>query len=104
MWQGWIDLIAGLWVLSCGFFNPLRTSVNMWIPGLVIFIFGLWAGKKGNSWQGFTNSLIGLWLFLSGLVFNLNVEWNFIVFGGLILLLSLWNVSANPNNSRIQSA
>ena len=41
MWQGWIDLILALWILSCGFLNRLQTADNMWIPGVIIFVLGL---------------------------------------------------------------
>ena len=104
MWQGWIDLIMGLWILSCGFSNHLELADNLWIPGLVVFVFGLWATMKGKSWQGFINSLAGLWLFLSGLFFSIVIGWNFIIFGVLITVLALWNVSAHPNNSSLQDA
>ncbi len=104
MWQGWVDLISGIWVLSCGFFNPLQAADNMWIPGIIVFIFGIWSAKKGKSWQGFVNSLAGLWLFLSGAFFGLNTGWNFIIFGAIITIIALWNVSVHPNNSALLRA
>lgn len=102
MWQGWIDLIMGLWVLSCGFVNRMQVNDNMWIPGVMVLFFGLWSAKRGNSWQGFINSLFGLWLFLSGVFFALNTGWNFIIFGTIITILALWNVSAHHDNSIFQ--
>ena len=97
MWQGWIDIVAGIWVLSCGFFNPLRLMDNMWIPGIIVAVLGAWTVIKAKSWQGLINSLIGFWLVLSGIAFSLNTEWNFVIFGSLIIIFTLWNVSANPN-------
>ena len=97
MWQGWIDLTSGLWVLSCGFSNHLKLADNLWIPGIIIIVFGIWAVKKVKSWQSIINSLAGLWLILSGSFFTLNAGWNFIIFGALITILSLWNVSVYPN-------
>lgn len=104
MWQDWVDLISALWVLSCGFSNHLKVADNLWIPGAIIFVFGLWAMRKWKSWQGFINSLAGLWLFLSGTFFTLNFGWNYIIFGTLITILSLWNVTVHPRSTALQSA
>jgi hypothetical protein len=102
MWQGWINVMTGLWVLSCGFFFDLRSFPNLWAPGAVILIFGLWAGKRGNSWQGFFNAIIGIWLILSGIAFNLNTTWNYIISGALISIIAIWNVSITPKSSTVQ--
>ena len=99
MWQGWVELISALWVLSCGFSNHLKLADNLWIPGVIIFAFGFWATGKAKSWQSFINSLAGLWLLISGAFFTLIVGWNFIIFGALITILSLWNVSVHPNRT-----
>ena len=101
MWQGWIDLAAGIWLIICGFIPLLRTPVSMLVGGAVVFIFGFWGASRNNSWQGTINGIIGAWLFLSAIWFNLVVTWNFFIFGAVIAILAIWNVTEHSEPSHI---
>ena len=88
MWQGWINLVLGVWLIISGLILSLQAPVNMIIVGILVAIFGLWVYKM---WQGVANGILGVWIFLSGLFFNLAVTVNFIIVGIVIGILGLWS-------------
>jgi hypothetical protein len=97
MWQGWINVFAGAWLILCGFIPALRSPVSMFAAGAVIFVDGILGTIENRSWQSGLNAAAGAWLFLSGIWFGLYVPWNFLVFGVFVLLLAGWNLSQHPN-------
>lgn len=101
MWQSWINLAIGLWLILCGFVPALQTPDSMIIPGILALIFGFWSTTRVSSWEGVINGIAGIWLFLSGLWFQFYLPWNFLVIGGIITVLSLWNLAEHPDPSHI---
>lgn len=101
MWQSWLNLVIGLWLILCGFTPSLQIPVYMIVPGALAFIFGFWTTIRVQNWEGNINGIMGVWLFLSGLLFNLNLSWNFTVAGGIITILSVWNLAEHPDPSHI---
>jgi len=91
MWQGWINLAAGAWLIVSAFVPAIRTPVSMFVAGIVIAVFGFWASIR--SWQSTVNGIIGIWRFISGIALGLAVTWNFFIAGAVIGLLAIWNVS-----------
>jgi len=87
MWQGWINLVIGVWLVISGIFATLQTPINMIIVGILAAIFGFWAYKM---WQGIVNGVLGIWVLLSGLAFNLVIPVNFIVVGIVMGALGVW--------------
>jgi len=87
MWQGWINLVLGVWLILSGFISPLQTPANLIIVGILAAICGFWGAK---NWKGRINGILGLWIFLSGSVFNLAFSWNFIISGILLSILGIW--------------
>ena len=101
MWQSWINLIDGIWLILCGFITALRTPASMIVGGAVAIVLGYWSAVSSKDWKRAVNGTIGIWLFLSGLWFNLDVRWNFLIFGVALLLISLWNISNHPTPTNI---
>jgi hypothetical protein len=87
MWQGWITLVLGMWLLFSLFISSLQTPLNLIIIGILAAVSGFWSSK---NWQGWVNGILGLWILLSGSVFNLAFSWNFIISGILLILLGFW--------------
>ena len=104
MWQGWIDLAVGIWLVVCAFVPGLQTPASMIVPGIAAFVFGFWGAARVNSWQGTVNGIIGIWLFLSGIAFNLFVLWNFFIAGALVGVLSIWNVARHSEPAQLHTA
>ena len=97
MWQSWFNVIAGIWMILCGFIPGLRTPVSMIVPGAVALVFGYWSAADKKEWKGALNGTIGVWLLLSSIWFGLYVPWNFLVFGVALTLIALWNISEHSN-------
>jgi len=88
MWQGWINLILGLWVLVSGLIGTLQGLISLIIYGVAIAILGFWGAKK---WQGIVMGIIGVWLVISGIFYStLGMPWNYIVFGLITAALGIW--------------
>lgn len=96
MWQGWFDLLAGIWLFFGAFTSGMRTPASMIAVGVVIAVFGFWGAGERKSWQGIINGLIGVWLLLSSIWFHLAVKWNFLYLGIIIILLAIWNIIQHP--------
>lgn len=97
MWQSWMNILAGIWLIICGFIPQLRTPASLIAAGAAVLVFGFWNTAQIKSWQGIINGLAGIWLFLSGLWFGIFFQWNFLIFGVLITLVAFWN-SAQHNH------
>ena len=97
MWQAWLNLAAGLWLILCGLVPSLQTPGAMIVPGIVVFILGFWTTARVKSWEGTINGIAGIWLFLSGVWFELWVPWNFLILGALITVLSIVNLIEHPS-------
>lgn len=93
MWQGWVDMIVGVWLILCGFVPGLQTSWSMLLAGFAVGVIGF----SARTWQGNLNGLSGIWLFLSAVWFGLVAPWNFFLFGAIITVLAVWNVSQHPH-------
>ncbi len=104
MWQAWLDLAVGIWLIVCGFVPIIRTPASMIVAGIVAFVFGFWGAARVNSWQGTINGIIGIWLFLSGVAFGLAVPWNFFIAGIVIGILAIWSLSEHTTPGEIHPA
>lgn len=103
MWQAWINVIMGAWLIIAGIIPVLRADVSMFIPGIIAIIFGFWGAGEAKSWQGTVNGIIGIWLALSGIFFSLALAWNFIIFGAVILCLAAWNAGEHPHPGQVHT-
>lgn len=104
MWQAFINLIAGTWLIICGFVQTLQTQPVIITAGITIILFGFWGAAAANSRQGSMNGFIGIWLFLSGVVFALAIQWNFLVSGIFIIIVALWDIAGYETPRQINSA
>lgn len=93
MWQGWINLILGVWLILTGFVSTLQTPLNLIIVGILAVIFGFWTYK---NWQGDVAGVLGIWLFLSGVWWNLLSPLNFIIVGVLLGIVGIWEGLVHP--------
>jgi hypothetical protein len=87
MWQGWINLVLGAWLIISSFVPLLQTPANLIIVGILAVVFGFWAYK---DWRGDIAGILGLWIFLSGSRFNLVFSWNFIISGIVLSIFGFW--------------
>ena len=88
MWQGWINLILGIWLIISGLIPSLQVVPNMLIVGILGAVFGFWLYKM---WQGIVNGILGLWLIVSSLLLNLVLPLNFIIVGIVMGGLGVWS-------------
>jgi hypothetical protein len=104
MWQAWINMVMGAWLIIAGIIPALSDPVSMFVPGIIAIIFGFWGAGQSNSWQGTINGIIGIWLAISGLFLSLALGWNFIIFGAVMLCLAIWNAGEHPHAGNIKTA
>ena len=54
MWQQWVNLILGLWIILSAYLNlsPTALMTDLTITGLVIAALALWAALEGRSYSG----------------------------------------------------
>ncbi len=98
MWQAWVNLVIGLWLILSGFIPELDTPSLMLISGFIVFLSGFSAAISSKSWEGILNSLIGVWLILCSIWFNFFMPWNFFVTGGVIFVFAVWNINEHPRS------
>ena len=90
MWQNWVNIVLGIWLILSGIVSPLAVESNLVITGAFVFILGILMLRYFN---GMIITVLGFWMFFSGLIIPLTTSANFIVNGALVLLFSLWAVS-----------
>jgi hypothetical protein len=103
MWQAWMDLAVGVWLIVSAFITAIQTPSSMIVAGIVVFIFGFWGAARVNSWQGTINGIIGVWLFLSGIAFALALPWNFFISGAVIAILAIWNLAQHETPGQVHA-
>ncbi len=54
MWQQWVNVIAGVWLVVSSFVPSLRSLTNILITGVIVFILAI----LGSTFQAQGNSLI----------------------------------------------
>lgn len=101
MWQGWANLILGVWLIISGLITTLHQPINMIIVGILAAIFGFWAYKM---WQQVVNGVLGIWIFLSGIAFNLVGPANFIIVGIVMGILGVWSALTHPREMTTKAA
>jgi hypothetical protein len=63
MWQGWVNLVLGIWMIVAGFLLPVsRTAVgiNFTVVGAIVLFFALWMALKKAS-LSWINVVMGVW-------------------------------------------
>ena len=104
MWQAWLNLAVGIWLIICGFVHPLQTPAIMIVSGIAAIVFGFWSAARVNSGQGTIIGIIGIWLLLSSGVLILPDKWNFFASGILVAVLAVWNLAGYEAPRQINSA
>jgi len=87
MWQGWINLILGVWLILSAFVAPLQTPANLVIVGILAAVFGFSTFK---NWQGDVAGVMGVWAFLCGVWFKVLTPANFLIVGLILAISGLW--------------
>ena len=86
MWQGWISLLIGVWLIFSGLFSGLQSPFNLVFFGLLILILGFFLLK---GWEGIVNGILGIWLIIGGFFSGFITAQNFVVVGILISTISI---------------
>ncbi|MCD6507731.1 SPW repeat protein [Candidatus Poribacteria bacterium] len=70
MWQGWVNLVLGIWMIVAGFVLPVtRTAVgiNFTIVGVIILGFALWTALR-RDYLSWVNVVMGIWAIVASWV------------------------------------
>jgi hypothetical protein len=86
MWQAWVNVVLGLWLVVSGFISVVQVNWNMIICGILIALLVFTSSKE---WPAIVVGIVGIWVFISGLIPTLIVPVNFIIVGLVVLVLSL---------------
>jgi hypothetical protein len=86
MWQGWISLIIGVWLILSGLSSGLQGPFNMVLFGLLAVLVGFFLLR---GWEGVFTGIFGIWLIISGFISGFVTAQNFIVIGILISIISI---------------
>ncbi len=86
MWQAWINVVLGLWLVVAGFIPAVQVNWNMIICGIIIALLSFLSSKE---WPAIVAGIVGIWILISGLVPSLIAQVNFIIAGLVVLILSL---------------
>lgn len=51
MWQQWINLLAGLWLILSAYlgFTPAMMVTNLTVTGVIVAALGLWGALEHNA-------------------------------------------------------
>jgi len=96
MWQGWTNLVLGVWLIISAFVPSLQTPANLIIVGILAAVFGFWTYK---DWRGNVSGFLGIWSLLSGVWFNLISPVNFFIVGLLLGISGIWEGLVHPKPS-----
>jgi len=89
MWQGWVSLIIGMWLILSGLFSGLQVPFNMVFFGILAVIVGFFLLR---GWEGVFTGAFGIWLIISGFISGFITAQNFVVIGILISIISLFKI------------
>jgi hypothetical protein len=107
MWQGWLILITGLWLLfGAGIMNVNIESdgygVDYLLTGILALVLGLWAflqPVKGLLKVLFgVTGILGIWLGLSAFISALQGTLNYIILGIILIVLGFWTGVSRPSS------
>ena len=85
MWQAWLSLIIGVWLIFSGIISDLQQVLNVFISGALLVLFSFFFLK---GWEGVVNGFLGIWLVLCGLMAVLITPLNCLMIGILTLIVS----------------
>ena len=97
MWQSWISLIVGLWMVSSGIVGTLASRGNFVVAGALLAIFGFWS----TDWRGVIIGIVGLWGVLSGILPALTGRGNMWISGILAVIFAVWQAIATTRQHRL---
>ena len=86
MWQGWISLIIGLWLITSGLITTFQGPTNMVIVGVLSIYTGFFLVRK---WEGIVIGILGTWILICGFIAGFITTHNLIFTGIVISLISL---------------
>ena len=92
MWQSWLILAGGSWLMLSSFFWKIQTQENLIITGAAILILGFLDRK---NLEGVMMGMLGLWVLLSGFTNYLNLPINYFLSGLAIVLVAFIAVIKN---------
>jgi len=108
MWQGWIILIVGLWLLLGAGIMDVKVAkdgyeIGYLLSGIVAFVFGLWAflqPLKGllKIFSGIIG-IAGIWLGLSAFISGLHGLANAVILGIILIVLGFWSAMVKQSAS-----
>lgn len=89
MWQGWLNLLLGLWLIISGLLTALQGPANMVIVGVLAVFIGFFLVRK---WEGVAIGILGIWVLICGFITGFITTHNLLVTGIVISLISMINI------------
>ena len=91
-WQGWGNLVLGVWLfispfIGIGVTNDIA-AWNSYVAGLVVAVFAIAALAHRYLWEEWLNLIIGIWIVVSPFMLHFTAQtgptWNLVIAGLLI--------------------
>jgi len=106
MWQFWVTLIVGLWLLLGSGLMGVNIAKDGYeviylLSGIVSFVLGLWVflGPVKGLLKVFSAiiGIAGIWLGISAFVSGLQGIANAIIVGIILIILGFWGAVTKPS-------
>ncbi len=107
MWQDWVNVILGIWLIIAGFIPSITASkgASLWndlIVGIIVLILAAWVAK--SRWPEWINVILGIWLIIAAFIPSIVASksgnmWNDIIVGILIVIFGIWAALMKPSQA-----
>ena len=94
MWESWLNLGLGVWLLSIGLRQHTSPGALL-VVGTVATIFGLWIATTRNHVAGALTLLLGVWLYVAAVVTPFAGPRRYLVAGIALALSALWDLATH---------
>ena|SRR6185436_18655157 len=91
MWESWLNLGLGMWLLSIGMRQHSSPGALL-IAGAAAIVLGLWIATTRNHWAGAFAGLLGVWLYVAAVVTPFAGPRRYVLAGIALALSALWDL------------
>lgn len=102
MWQNWINLTLGVWLIIAAFVPGITASqgASLWndlVVGIVVLLVAIWAALQNRQSLCWLNALAGGWLLISAFIPGITAVqsgnlWNDLIIGIVITTVGVWAI------------
>jgi len=114
MWQNWVNLTLGVWLLIAAFVPGITASegASLWndlVVGIIVLLVAIWAALQNKQSLCWLNALAGGWLLISAFIPRITAVqsgnlWNDLIIGIVITTVEVWVIlhSGSPKTIATQ--